>query len=111
MHSTLIQQVKCNLSAMLHKQQQIRCNNWVCQCFTLGRYLQIFADSVALLRSDKPLGLNWEKEVESSTGVPLPGSVLEANATRPDRWMLMPHEAAAAIRNGEELGWHATGRR
>ena len=66
----------------------------------------MYADSVALLHSCKPLGLHWEAEVDVATGAPLPGSALDKSARRPDRWMLMPHEAAAAVRNGEELGWH-----
>jgi hypothetical protein len=70
---------------------------------------RIFAESVVLLRSGHKLGLNWEAEV-GRDGKPVPGSVLEANAHRPDRWMLMPHEAAAAVRNGEDLSWHETQR-
>jgi hypothetical protein len=65
----------------------------------------VYAAGVALMRSGRRLGLEWEESV----GVV--GGVVEADAAREDRWMLMPHEAAAAIRACEDLSWIEARRR
>jgi hypothetical protein len=65
----------------------------------------VFADSAARVRSGKRCGLRWEEEV----GVA--GSVTETDATHDTRWMLLPHEAAAALRAHEDLSWAEAHRR
>ena len=65
----------------------------------------IFAEAAAQAKACAHFGLRWEEEV----GVA--GRVTELDAARDDRWMLLPHEAAAALRRREDLSWAEAHRR
>jgi hypothetical protein len=64
--------------------------------------VDVYAAGIALVRSGAPMGLEWEENH---------GGIVNADAVREDRWMLMPYEAAAALRTGEDLSWLEAGRR
>ena len=65
----------------------------------------IFAEGAAQAKVSTRFGLRWEEEVGAA------GSVTELDAARDDRWMLLPHEAAAALRTREDLSWAEAHRR
>ena len=64
-----------------------------------------YADSAAQVQAGARFGLRWEEEV----GVA--GSETEEDAARDDRWMLLPHEAALALRKRQDLSWAEAHRR
>ena len=59
------------------------------------------AASAKVVRRGYKFGTEWEQ------GVGPTGGDLAVDAARRDRWMLLPHEAAAAVRAGEDLSWMA----